>query len=196
MKSITVKYEHIIQEISCKKKKVYKLRDACKNEILQFRKKLDIIFDNLERNILTELDKWEHDMIHTVDQEASTMSTVLDILRLDSKRIEDAKIDGKKTTMFISDVKVSKALENYKHKLEDLERDIKKPTLEFERNEILVDLISGIETLGSIIIQPKRHKETFKHSDKPKSSFSTKLLIDRTIVSRSEMNVRTDGDKK
>ena len=113
-----------MQETSYKKKKVNKLRDACKNEIQQFRKELDIIFDNLERNILTEIEKWEHDMNHSVDQGVSTMSTVLDVLRVDSKRIEDAKRDGKKTTMLIADVKVSKALENYKHNLEDLERDI------------------------------------------------------------------------
>ena len=48
------------------------------------------------------------------------------MLRVDCKRLEDAKGGGKKEAMFIADVKVSKALQTYKRKLEDLEKYILK----------------------------------------------------------------------
>ena len=49
-----------------------------------------------------------------------------------------------------------------------------------------------------MIVLPERHRETKTkrsfHPDKSFTTFSTKLLIDREIISRREMNVKAEGD--
>ena len=138
---------------------------------------------------MTELDQWEQDKDLRVDQDVSTIAAALNVLLVDSKRLEDAKRDGKKQTMFIADVQVSKALQNYKRKLEDLEKEIEKPTLAFERNEILADLAVGIKELGFLKTQHKGHRHGLKQSEKSRSA---KMVIDRKIKSSSEVEIGTD----
>ena len=195
IKSLTVKYERLKQEISDNKKEVNKLKEACKKAIKIYRKELDTIFDKLETNILTELDQWKQDKDRYVDQDLPTIATALNVLKVDCKRVEDAKRDGKKGAMFIADVQVSKALQAYRQNLEDIEKAIEKPTLAFERNDILADLAVGIDTLGSLKSQSKGHWRTLKSPENSYSTGSTKILIDRKIKSRSEVIVRTDEDK-
>ena len=87
----------------------------------------------------------------------STIEAALKVLRVDCKRLEDAKRDGKKEAMIIADVQLSNALQSYKRKLGDIEKDIEKPTLAFERNELLADFVLGMNTFGSLKVQPKGH---------------------------------------
>ena len=195
IKSLKFKYERLKEASKGSKKEVNKLKENCKKEINRFRKELDTIFDNLESNILTELDQWEQDRDRRVDQDVSTIAAALNLLLVDCKRLEDAKRDGKKQTMFIADVQVSKALRNYKRKLEDLEKEIEKPTLAFERNEILADLVAGIKTFGSLKTRHIVHRLGIKQPEKSLSTSSTKMLIDRKITARNVVNVRTDDDK-
>ena len=98
--------------------------------------------------------------------------------------------------MFIADVQVSRSIQGYTRKLGELQKDIEKPTLAFERNEILADLAAGIETLGSLKSQRKGDKQDTKLPGKPYSKSSTRMLIDRKIKSRREVNVKTDDDKE
>ena len=125
----------------------------------------------------------------------STIAAALNVLLVDCKCLEDAKRDCKKQTMFIADVEVSKALQNYKRKLEDLEQEIERPILAFEKNEMLADLVAGIKTFGSLKTQHILHRQGIKLPEKSLSTSSTKVLIDRKITSRSVVNVRTDDDK-
>ena len=195
VKSLMVKYERLKQEISGSKKEVNKLKEDCSKEIKRYRKELDTIFDNLESNILTELDQWKQDKDRHVDQDVSTVAGAFNVLRVDCKRLEDTINDCKKETMFIVDVQVSKTLQTYKRKLEDLENDNEKPTLAFERNELLADLAAGIDTLGLLKFQRKNQRQAVTQQEMLYSTSSTKLLIDRKIKSRSVVNVRKDDDE-
>ena len=194
IKSLKVKYERLKQESSDSKKEVNKLKEACKKDINRFRKELDTIVDNLESEILVKLDQWKQDKERRVDQNVSTIAAALNVLQVDCKRLEDAKRDGKKEAMFIADTQVSKGFQNYKRKLEDLVTDIETPTLAFERNEILADLVAGIKTLGSLRTQYKSHRQSLKQPEMPLSIKSTKMLIDIKIQPRIDLNIRADDN--
>ena len=195
IKSLEVKYERLKQDSTGSKKEVNKLKEDCQKEIKRYRKELDTIFDDLESNILTELDKWKQDRHCHVDQSVSTIDAALNVLRVDCKRIEDAKRDGKKEAMFVADTQVSKSIQGYASKLAELEKDIEKPNLVFERNELLADLAAGINSLGDLTSQRKYDRQDNKLSGKLCSTGSTKMLKDRKIKSRSVVNVRTNEDK-
>ena len=196
IKSLEVKYERLKQDSTGSKKEVNKLKEDCQKEIKRYRKELDTIFDNLESNILTELDKWKQDRHCHVDQNVSTIDAALNVLRVDCKRLEDAKRDGKKEAMFVADTQVSKSIQGYARKLSELEKDIEKPKLAFERNELLADLVAGVNSLGSLLSQRISYNQDNKLPRKPYSTGSTKMLKDRQIKSRSEVNVRTLEDKQ
>ena len=196
IKSLEVKYERLKQESHGNKKVINQVKEACTKEITKYRKELDTIFDNLERNLLMELDEWKQDKDRRVDQDMSTIAEALNVLTVDCKSLEDAKRDGKKEALFIADVQVSRSVQGYTRKLCELQKDVEKPTLAFERNEILADLAAGIDILGSLKSQRKGDKQDNKLPGKPYSTSSTRVLIDRKIKSRSEVNVRTHEDKQ
>ena len=196
IKSLATKFDRLKQESSGNKKEIDKLTEDCKNDIQVFRKEVKTIFDNLESNLLSDVNKWKQGENRRVDQDMSTIDTTENVLKVDSKRVEDAIKSGKKEVMFVADIQVSKALHTYKRKLKDLERDIEKPSLAFERNEILVDLVAGIDKLGSLVTKHKDRRQVLKQPAKSFSTASTTILKDRKIKSRSEVNVKTDDDQK
>ena len=196
IKSLEVKYERLKQDSTVNKKEVNKLKEDCQKEIKKYRKELDKIFDDLESNILTELDKWKQDRHCHVDKNMSTIDAALSVLRVDCKRLEDAQRDGKKEAMFVADTQVSKSIQGYARKLAELEKDKEKPNLAFERNEILADLVAGLNSLGSLTCQRKGDIQDNKLPGKPDRTGSTKMLIDKEIKSHSEVDVRTHEDKR
>ena len=192
IKSLTVKYNYLKQTCSGHKMEIDTLKENCKNQIQLFRKELNIIFDTLENNILTDLDKWKQEENRRVDQDLSTIAAAENVLKVDCKRLKDALRGGKKEIMFVTDIQVSNTLHIYKRKLEDLESDIEKPTLGFERNEILADVVAGIDKLGSLISEITDRRQDFKYL----ATNSTKMLKDRKIKSRSKVNVSTDDEQE
>ena len=196
IKSIAVKFDRLKQESSGNKKEIDKLTEDCENDIQVFRKEVKTIFDNLESNLLSDVNKWKQGENRRVDQDMSTIDTTENVLKVDRKRVEDAIRVGKKEVMFVADIQVSKALHTYKRKLEDLENDIEKPSLAFERNEILADLIAGINKLGFLVTKHKDNRHVLKQPAKPYSTGSSTILKDRKIKSRSEVTVKTDDDRK
>ena len=198
IKSLATKFDHLKQESRGNKKEIDKITEDCENDIQVFRKEVKTIFDNLESNLLSDVNKWKQGENRRVDQDMSTIDTTENVLKVDRKRVEDAIRGGKKEVMFVADIQVSKALNTYKRKLEDLENDIEKPSLAFERNEILVDLVAGIDKLGSLVTKHKDRRQVLKQPAKSYtcSTGSTTILKDKNIKSRSKVNVRTDNDHK
>ena len=196
IKSIAVKFDRLKQESSGNKKEIDKITEDCENDIQVFRKEVKTIFDNLESNLLSDVNKWKQGENRRVDQDMSTIDTTENVLKVDRKRVEDAIRVGKKEVMFVADIQVSKSLNTYKRKLEDLENDIEKPSLAFERNEILFDLVAGIDKLGSLVTKHKDSRQVLKQPAKSYSTDSATILKDRNIKSRREVNVRTGDDQE
>ena len=192
IQSLKNKYDRLRQEYSGNDKEVKRLKEACKKEIKTFRKQLDTCLDKLEKNMLTELDKWESEESRRIDQDISDLTTALKVVESDCKLLEDAKRNGIKESMFTADVQVSKVLQGYQSKLGELEKGAEKPNLAFERNKTLDDLITEVKSLGFLKTQHKGRPD-----DRPlKTDISgRKVLLGRKVLSGSQVCIKTDDDK-
>ena len=184
MRSLKDKYDQLKQECSGDKKELKELKEVCKKEIRAFRKELDDFLDKLEQNMLAELDQFETKESHRVDQQITTLSMALQMLNADDQLLNDARKDARKQVMFAAEVQTSKGLQECQSRLVDLEKEIVKLSLSFERNTKLDDLKRDINTLGSL----KMLEEAAKQCEKT-------VLLDRKIQSRKEVNVRLADDK-
>ena len=184
------KYERLKQKSSDFKNEINQLKDACLTEIKRFRKELDRILDNLENNILQELDKWEEDEHHDFDEDMSAIETDLKLLQIDQRRLEDVKKCDKKETMFITDIQMTKDFKSCRSKLEKLEKTVMKPTLAFERNELLAAFAIGVKSLGSLKVQSKECRHVLTNTTE-----STNMRGDRKIKSRDEVNITESNDQ-
>ena len=90
IQSLKIKYNRLKQESGRFDKEVRQLKEACKKEIKSFRKELDAFLDNLEKNMLKELDKWESAENRRVIQDISDLTTALKVVESDCKLLEDA----------------------------------------------------------------------------------------------------------
>ena len=115
-------YDLLKQESSKNDMEVAQLKEACKKEITTVHKELETFLDNLKKHMMAELDKWENDEYHRNRQHISVLETALNLLQTDPKLLEDGKKDGRKEMMFVADVQVSRALQRYEGKLEELKR--------------------------------------------------------------------------
>ena len=107
--------------------------------------------------------------------------------------LEDAKRNKEKETMYIADVRVSRALQGYESRLDDLENDYAKPALAFGRNKILANLKNNVDALG-YLNSDKRvirvDKASMKTDDK-----KAMVLLGRNIQSTNKVNVRSRDDQ-
>ena len=150
IKSLEGKYDRLKQASGGDDKELKRLRDDCKKDIKTFRIELATFLDNLEKTMLAELDLWETEEHRHIDQHISELTIALKILQADCKMLEDAKRNKEKETMYIADVRVSRALQGYESRLDDLENDYAKPALQvsFGRNKILANLKNNVDALG------------------------------------------------
>ena len=155
IQSLKNKYDRLRHESRWNDKEVKRLKEACKKEIKTFRKELDTCLDKLEKNILTELDRWESVESRRTDQDISDLTTALKVVESDCKLLEDAKQDGIKEIMFTADVQVSKVLQGCQSKLEELETGAEKRSLAFERNKTLDNLKTEVKSMGLLKTQHK-----------------------------------------
>ena len=192
IQSLKNKYDRLKHEYSGNDKEVKRLKEAYKKEIKTFRKELDTCLDKLEKNMLTELDKWEGAESRRIDQDISDLTTALKVVESDCKLLEDAKQDGRKEIMFTADVQVSKVLQGYQSKLGELETGAEKPSLAFERNKTLDNLINEVKSLGFLRTQ---HKGSDPDDRPLKKDISGRKVLGRKVLSRSQMCVKTDDDE-
>ena len=126
------------------------MTDAFRNEMKTFRKEIDALLEGLEENTLKDLEIFESEQKQCIEQHDSTLTTALQMLMKEYKLVEDAKSDGRKSTMFASDIKVTKCLHDYEPVLNDVEEKAKAPVVLFERNRKLVDLLEEIKSVGRL----------------------------------------------
>ena len=189
IKSLDGKYDHLKHASDGDDKELKRLRDDCKKDIKAFRKELDTFLDNLERNIIAELDQWETEEHRGIDQHISELTRALKVLQADCKMLEDAKRNKEKEMMYIGDVRVSRALQGYESRFDDLENDYATPALTFGRNTILANLKNNVDALGYLNSDKRVYgadKALMKTDDK-----KAMLLLGRNIQSTNKINVRS-----
>lgn len=192
IKSLRDKYNLLKQQSTGNVSEMKRLKEGCKKDIKIFRKELDTFLNKLEQDMLTELDNYERQEQHRIDEYISTLTTALQLLDLDYKLLEDAKKDGRKEIMFASDVQVTKNFQGYESRLSDLKEDYIKPRISFERNKKLTDLHSDVKALGHLTAQTRTGSQTTLNTG---SRSDRKVLLGRTVQSQGHVNVRTRDDE-
>ena len=186
-KSLKDKYDQLKQECSENQNELKRSKEARKKEIKAFRKELDDFLNKLEQRMLEELDQYETKKQELIDQHMTTLTTVLQMLDADCQLVENARKDGRKQVMFAAEVQASKTFHDCGSRLADLAKDVVEDSLTFEKNKKLVDLQKDIISFGSL---------RTKDNDEKKSSSEKFVFLNREIVSRIEVNVHLDDDKR
>ena len=73
-----------------------RLTEDCKKEIKGFRAQIDAILDKLEAQAMREVDVFDQGQRRHIDQHITALTTGLQMLDLDSNRLEDVKSNGNK----------------------------------------------------------------------------------------------------
>ena len=113
-----------------------------------------------------------------IDQKTSILAEARNMLESDYTLLENAKQDGRKTTMFMSDLQVSKRLQSYTTRLTDLRKELSISDLSFERNEKLAEIQTEIKEFGYL-----------------KGNDSRDSFRDKTILMSGEVKVKLSEDK-
>ena len=197
--SILAKIKSLIHEFDTKqkqrksdRKELERLTEDCRKEIKGFRAQIDAILDKLEAQAMGEVDVFDQGQSRHIDQHITALTTGLQMLDLDSKQLEDAKSNGNKVKMFITDVQISKSLKEYEVMLAEVENDMIEPTLSFEGNSKLADFQIEITTLGSL----KGTGQSLGLSHKGGNKSKKTILLGKQATLQDRVRVRSLNDKK
>ena len=182
-KSLKDKYDRLKQKCSTNKKELVRSKDVCQKEIKAFRKELNDFLDRLEHKMLKELASCEDEKRKKIDQQIATLSNALQMLDTDQKILAKSKEDGRNQVMFAAEVQASKITRDCESRLADLEKDVAKLKLSFEKNKKLTDLQADIKSLGAIDNETKKGEQGDKI-----------VLLGKHVQSRREVNVKLDYD--
>ena len=185
VKSLLRKLDDMQRQRESYSEAVKSLTDECKNEIKQFRAKIDAFLDKLEQEILQELVDFDNGQRQGIDQQIAALTEGLQMLDSDHKLLEDARNSENKIEMFTTEVRVSKSLHEYEAMLDEIATNASKPALYFVRNQRLIDLQTKISSLGELtgndIRSDFRGKVELKHK--------RKVLLGMKVTSQGQVNV-------
>ena len=191
IKSLRHEFDTMQKQRKSNRKELTRLTEDCKNEIKGFRAQIDAILDKLEAQAMGEVDVFDQKQSRHIDQHITALTTGLQMLDLDTKQLEDAKSNGNKVKMFITDVQISKSLKEYEVMLAEVENDMIEPTLSFEGNSKLADFQIEITNLGSLKGTGQSLGLSHKGGNKSKK---TKLLGKQATL-QDRVRVRSLDDK-
>ena len=126
------------------------IRKTCMNEIRTFRRELNKHLDSLEENILKELESFEAKERQEIESFISSCSAGQQIIRSDTKLLEDAKNWSRANEKFATDIQASVRLKKCESLLQEICDETMTPAVTFERNKKLVDLQKTIDKLGTL----------------------------------------------
>ena len=183
IEALKADYEKLEETRNYESKRLERSKEDCKQEIKAFRKEIDTFLDDLEKTMLRQLESCENEGQNRIRQHISTLTATLKMLESDYKLLGDAKNDGRKAVMFAADVQVSNDLHDCDDRLSDIDSDVIKTDITFERNKRLANLQTEIYSLGSLIRNSTR-----------KLQRERKSLLDNKIQSRKLVNLKLSDD--
>ena len=172
------------------RKELKRLTEECKKKIKGFRLSIDAILDNLEKNVMDEVDKYDEEQSRQIDQHITVLTTGLQMLDTGKEQFEDAKTNGNKVKMFTTDVQVSRSLKEYEAMLAEMENDISELTLTFEGNKKLADFPSEITSLGSLKTTGRSQGSSHKGGNKS----NKKAVLGKQATLQNQVRVRLSDD--
>ena len=158
-------------------------KEDCRKEINACRKELNDFLDGLEKSMLKLLESQADEGQKHLGQHISSLTETLNMLKTDSKLLQDAKQDGESALMFAADLQVSKGLQDYEERLSDIANDAIDTDIKFEMNTKLANLQTETYNLGSLIRSSARNIQRGRN-----------ILLDSKIQSQKHVNVKLSDD--
>ena len=183
-KNLKDKYDQLKQKCNTNKIELGRSKAICQNEIIAFRKELNVFLDRLEQKMLKELSDIEDEKRRQIDEQIVTLTNALQMLDAGHKILAKAKVDGRNQVMFTAEVQTSKTIRDCENRLADLTKDINELILFFEKNKKLEQLLADVKSFGVINKKEKKDGQGEKIG-----------LIGKHVQSRKEVNVRLGEDR-
>ena len=177
-----------------------KTRNECKIEINGYRTDLNNLLDKLQERAFADLRKHEVDLQKAIDEHVQTISSTLELLNKDYETTQDAQSGGIKERMFITDIKVSRALAEYRSVNINATKKIFTPTLNFKRNEQLEAILNQVKSFGDIWVDTPTSSETdifdeVQFDDMTVRGTNSTSFLDMKILNSREAVVKATDDK-
>ena len=182
-KSLKAEIESGIQNGEANRKSIIKYKEECKKEISVFRREIDKIFNKMEEAIIERLDKTANPNIQTIEHQIADMSASLQALNTDLDIIDNANKTNRDEIMFSANVQISKSISEYDDLIQEINKGIKRPQLEFHRNKKLTDLLQSVEGFGRI-----------EPSETGSSQQDDVVILDMKVKSSKEINIKLPDD--
>ena len=182
-KSLKAAIESGIQNGEANRKSIIKYKEECKKEISAFRREIDKIFNKMEEAIIERLDKMANPNIQTIEQRIADMSASLQALNTDLDIIDNANKTNRDEIMFSANVQISKSISEYDDLIQEINKGIKRPQLEFQRNKKLTDLLQSVDGFGRI-----------EPSETGSSQQDDVVILDMKVKSSKEINIKLPDD--
>ena len=164
------------------KKLEYK-KEECQKEITAFRRDINDILDNLEKDIQENLDTVANQQLKAIDKQIAALEASLLALDADLEAIDNTFKTNKEEIMFSANVKVSKTVSEYEKLVQDIKNGMQEPKLEFQTNKKLTDMFKSVESFG-ILQQSELHSAQQDNT----------VILDMMVKSKEEVAIRLSGD--
>ena len=161
------------------------MKEKCTDDINTFRQEFNKFLDELENKMLKELEKDVLLETKELNRHITSYVTIKQSLETDAKLLDDAKRTSEKGDMFAAALKVSHRLKDYEKLLQAICQDSKSTSIEFKRNEQLLDVQKKVKELGNLTVE-------YIKSHKPKNSDI--LFTDLKIENSNQIDIRTPTD--
>ena len=153
--------------------------EQCRNEVTAFRREINKILDNLEKEILENLDTSANQQRQAIEKRIAALTASLHDLIIDLDITDTANKTNRDEIMFSANVKLSKKVLEYEQMILDIRNGMQQSKLEFRKNTTLIDMLKNKECLGRVTGLTKQDHV---------------IILDMKIQSTREVNIRLSDD--
>ena len=175
--------EILKQDGEANRKKLGDTKEECKKEITAFRRDINTILDEMEKEILVILDKRSNQQLQAIEKNIATLTASLQALDADLDIGDNANKTNREEIMFSENVKLSKSISEYADLIKDMRNSIQPPKLEFQKNKKLIDMLKNVEGFGKI-----------EAAEAESTQQDHVIILDMKVKSATEANIRLSDD--
>ena len=185
-------FDRMQKQRKADRKELERLTEECRKNIKEFRARIDACLDKLEQTIFQELDEFDQEQTHRINQHISELTTGLQKLNLDKQMLEDTKHSATKIKMFTTEVRVSKSLRENEGMLAEIVNDVSELNLSFIGNKKLADFQREISSFGIL----KGTGQSLASCHKDESKNSKKIVFGKKATLQNQVSVKSSDDKQ
>ena len=123
---------------------------SCRGAVKEVRMQMNLLLDKLEEKALNELKIKEKEQSDLLKEGETTLNSTLHLLISDKQRGDQVIQNEDKRQMFITCTKINKTLPSYEATINLCQDKLIGPSLIFEKNRYITDLLEKLDSLGII----------------------------------------------